>query len=161
MKGELMPDQLSGSDRLPAGNLARVVGVVALAAVVVIHSIDRPSTLRAIPLIGYGYVVLIAAALVVASPLVTVPEQRVDAGPPDGIRGHPRLCAPPHQRTAIGRFAVGYWNGAMAIAAISTQALIVLLAFGGLRQPRLRRPGAHSDIDAQDSLLRAPADFTG
>jgi hypothetical protein len=88
MKGEMMPDQLSGSDRLPAGNLARVIGVIALAAVVIIHGIDRPGTLRAIPLIGCGCVVLIAAALVVASPLVTVPEHRVDAGQPDGIRGH-------------------------------------------------------------------------
>jgi hypothetical protein len=44
---------------------------------------------------------------------------------------------------------------------MSTEALIVLPAFGGLQQPRLRRPGAHSDIDAQDSMVRAPADFTG
>ena len=40
-----MPDQQSGSDRIPTEHLARGVGAVALAAVAVIHVIDLPSTL--------------------------------------------------------------------------------------------------------------------
>jgi hypothetical protein len=67
----------STSDRLPTEHLARGAGAIALAAVAIIHVIDLPSTLSETPLIGSGYFLLIAAALLGTALLLTAPEPRV------------------------------------------------------------------------------------
>jgi hypothetical protein len=160
-----MPDQHSGSDRLPTEHLARAAGAVALAAVAVIHVIDLPSTLSETPLIGYGYFLLIAAALLGAALLLTVPETRVwilvD------LVAFGAILAYVLSRTSglpTDRFDVGNWNCALGIAAVSTETLIVLLAVWRMQHPV--RPLSTADQstdhshDSHDSPYGEPADFT-
>jgi hypothetical protein len=156
-----MPDQQSGSDRIPTEHLARAAGAVALATVAVIHVLDLPSTLSATPHIGNGYFVLIAAALLGVALLLTVPEARVwmlvD------LIAFGAILAYVLSRTSglpTDRFDVGNWNCALGIAAVSTETLIVLLAVWRMQPQRLLRTAAQSTGDSDDSLFGAPADFT-
>ena len=156
-----MPDQQSGSNRIPTEHLARAAGAIALAAVAVIHVIDLPSTLSATPLIGYGYFVLIAAALLGAALLLTVPEQRVWVLV--DLIAFGAITAYVLSRTTglpTDRFDVGNWNCALGIAAISTETLVVLLAMWRMQPRRLLRTAAQSTDDSDASLFGAPADFT-
>jgi hypothetical protein len=159
-----MPDQHSGSDRLPTEHLARAAGAVALAAVAVIHVIDLPSTLSETPLIGYGYFLLIAAALLGAALLLTVPETRVwilvD------LVAFGAILAYVLSRTSglpTDRFDVGNWNCALGIAAVSTETLIVLLAVWRMHPVRPLSTADQStdhSHDSHDSPYGEPADFT-
>jgi hypothetical protein len=154
-----MPDQQSGLDRIPTEHLARAAGAVALAAVAVIHVIDLPSTLSETPLIGYGYFVLIAAALLGAGLLLTVPETRVwilvDLIAFGAILAYvlSRTSGLPTDTGDIGN-----WSCALGIAALSTETLIVLLAVWRMQHPaRLFSTAAQS---TDDSPYGEPADFT-
>jgi hypothetical protein len=157
-----MPDQQSGLDRIATEHLARAAGAVALAAVAVIHVVDLPGTLSATPLIGFGYFVLIAATLLGAALLLTVPETRVwilvD------LIGFGAILAYVLSRTSglpTDRFDVGNWNCALGIAAVSTETLVVLLAVWRMQQPaRLVSTAAQSTDDSDDSPYGEPADFT-
>jgi hypothetical protein len=51
--------------------IARAVGALALAALAVIHVVDLPGTLGPLPLIGAGYLGIIAAAVVVGGVMIT------------------------------------------------------------------------------------------
>ncbi len=157
-----MPDQKSGSDRIPTEHLARGVGSIALATVAVIHVIDLPSTLSETPLIGYGYFVLIAAALLGAGLLLTVPETRVwilvD------LIAFGAIVAYVLSRTSglpTDTGDIGNWNCALGIAAISTETLLVLLAVWQMQPLRLLRGAAQPATDSDRQLIREPADFTG
>ena len=50
--------------------VARVLAVVALAALAVIHTVDLPGTLGPTPLVGIGYFGIIAVATLVAAVMV-------------------------------------------------------------------------------------------
>jgi hypothetical protein len=157
-----MPDQQSGSDRIPTEHLARAAGAVALAAVAVIHVIDLPSTLSVTPLIGYGYFVLIAAALLGAALLLTVPDPRVWVLV--DLIAFGAITAYVLSRTTglpTDRFDIGNWNCALGIAAISTETLLVLLAVWQMQPRRLLREAAYKASDSDRQLIREPADFTG
>jgi hypothetical protein len=162
MTGEKMLDQDSGTDRILTEHLARATGAVALAAVAIIHLIDLPGTLTETPLIGYGYLALIAATLLGAFLLITVPDLRVWLLVDLIACG--ALLAYVLSRTSglpTDRFDIGNWNCALGIAAISTETLIVLLAGWRLQQPpRLLRATAQSDSDSEDAFLGASAEFT-
>src|SRR6266487_6756066 len=50
--------------------IARAVGAVALASLAMIHVIDLPPTLSSIPLVGVGYLAIIAAAIGVGGVMI-------------------------------------------------------------------------------------------
>ena len=156
-----MPDQQSGSNRIPTEHLARAAGAIALAAVAIIHVIDLPSTLSVTPLIGYGYFALIAAALLGAGLLLIVPDPRVwllvD------LIAFGAITAYVLSRTSglpTDRFDVGHWNCALGIAAVSTEALVVLLAVWQMQPRKLLRTADQSSGDSDASVFGATADFT-
>jgi hypothetical protein len=127
----------------------------------VIHVLDLPSTLTETHLIGYGYFVLIAAALLGAALLLTAPEPRVwllvDLIALGAIVGYvlSRTSGLPTDRGDVGN-----WNCALGIAALSTETLLVLLAAWQMQPRRLLRTAAQSDSDSDEALFGAPVDFT-
>src|ERR1700722_6881496 len=56
---------------------ARAVGALALAALAVIHVVDLPGTLGPTPLIGIGYLGIVAAAMVIGGVLIARPHRLV------------------------------------------------------------------------------------
>jgi hypothetical protein len=50
---------------------ARAVGALALAALAVIHVVDLPATLGPTPLVGLGYLGIVAAAVLIGGVLIT------------------------------------------------------------------------------------------
>ena len=138
-------------DETPATeHLARAAGVVALAAVPVIHVLDLPSTLSATPLIGYGYFLLIGATLAAAAMLMTVADARIWLLAAVIAAG--AILAYVLSRTTglpTDRLDIGNWNCSLGIAAISTESLIVLLA--GWRA-RPRRPIPVSEPERLDAI---------
>jgi hypothetical protein len=156
-----MPDQQSGSNQIPTEHLARAAGAIALAAVAIIHVIDLPSTLSETPLIGYGYFVLIAAALLGAGLLLIVPDPRVWVLV--DLIAFGAIVAYVLSRTSglpTDSFDVGNWNCALGIAAISTETLAVLLAVWQMQPRRLLRTAAQSTGDSDASVFGTTADFT-
>lgn len=124
-----MQTQKSVPDQIPTEVLARAVGAIALAAVAVIHVLDFPSTVAATPLIGYGYLLLIGAALAAAAMLMTVPGPRVWLLA-DLVAAGAVLAYLLSRTTGLptDHLDIGNWNCALGIAALSTESLIVLLA---------------------------------
>ena len=53
--------------------VARAVGALALAALAVIHVVDLPGTLGPTPLVGIGYLGIIAAAVLIGGVLIARP----------------------------------------------------------------------------------------
>jgi hypothetical protein len=158
-----MPIQQSGSDRIPTEHLARAAGAIALAAVAVIHVLDLPSTLTATPLIGYGYFLLIGAALAGAAMLMTTPGPHAWALA-DLIATGALLAYVLSRTTGLptDTLDVGNWNCALGIAAVSTETLIVLLALWRMQPQRrllLGRTDARS-VPAHPTLT-AQAESTG
>ena len=120
------PEQL---DRIPTEYLARAAASIALLTVAVIHIVDLPDTWQATPLIGYGYVLLIGAALLAAMAMMTVPSRRVWLLA-EVVAGGAILAYVLSRTTGLptDHADVGNWNCALGIAAISTEGLMVLLA---------------------------------
>src|ERR1700691_4661653 len=56
-----------------AGAAARAVGALALAALAVIHVVDLPGTLGPTPLVGIGYLGIIAGAILTGGVLIARP----------------------------------------------------------------------------------------
>jgi hypothetical protein len=116
-------------ERIPTEAMTRAVGAVALAAVAIIHVLDLPGTLDETPLIGYGYFLLIAGALACAVGLMAVrgPGVWALAGL---IAGAAMLAYVLSRTTGLPTDSgdIGNWNCSLGIAALFTEAVIVLLA---------------------------------
>jgi len=65
-----MHDRLAASPPQAADVIARAVGAVALATLAMIHVVDLPGTLGPLPLVGAGYLGIIAAAVVVGGMMI-------------------------------------------------------------------------------------------
>src|SRR5258708_16864333 len=66
-----MPDRLAASPRAQATDvIARAVGAVALATLAMIHMVDLPGTLGPLPLVGAGYLGIIATAVAVGGMMI-------------------------------------------------------------------------------------------
>ena len=143
-----MSDHHSAPDRIPTEALTRVAGALVLVAVAIIHVIDSPGTFEETPLIGYGYLLLIAAALAVAVLLVTVSDRRVWALA--GLVATGAIVAYVLSRTTglpTDDDDIGNWNCALGIAALCTETLIVGLSAWRLSPRRRAVSQGSSDLD--------------
>ena len=126
-----MHDRLAASLPTQATDvIARAVGAVALATLALIHVVDLPGTLGPLPLIGAGYLGIIAAAVVVGGIMIARSHRLVWAAA--GGLAAAAMGGYVLTRT-IGGFLgdhgdVGNWNCPLGLAALSVEALLILLA---------------------------------
>jgi hypothetical protein len=143
-----------------AAATARAVGALALAALAVIHVVDLPGTLGPTPLVGIGYLGIIAAAIVIGGVLITRPHWLAWAAAATvaaSAMGGYILT-----RALRGGFLgdhgdVGNWHCPLGIAALSVESviiLLVLLAALGAWQARIH--AASVAVDSRPAAQRAP-----
>ena len=126
-----------------AAATARAVGALALAGLAVIHVVDLPGTLGPTPLVGLGYLGIIAAAIVIAGVLIARPHW-LAWGAAAAVAGS-AMGGYILTRALPGGFLgdhhdVGNWHCPLGIAALSVESvilLLVLLAAAGAWQARL------------------------
>ena len=126
-----------------AAATARAVGALALAGLAVIHVVDLPGTLGPTPLVGVGYLGIIAAAIVIAGVLIARPHW-LAWGAAAAVAGS-AMGGYILTRALPGGFLgdhhdVGNWHCPLGIAALSVESvilLLVLLAAAGAWQARL------------------------
>jgi hypothetical protein len=125
-----MLDRLAASPPQTTDAIARAVGAVALATLAMIHVIDLPGTLSPLPLVGAGYLGIIAAAVVLGGVMIARSHWLVwaaAAGLAAGAMGGYVLT-----RTINGFLGdhsdVGNWRCPLGLAALSVETLIILLA---------------------------------
>lgn len=121
--------------------ITRAVGTVALAALAMIHVIDLPATLGPTPLIGIGYLGIIAAAIGVGGVMITRSHWLVWAAA--GVLAASAMGGYVLTRTVPGGFLgdhndVGNWRCSLGIAALSVEALLILVALVAAWQVRAR-----------------------
>jgi hypothetical protein len=139
---------------LAADVIARAVGALALAALAVIHVVDLPATLGPTPLVGIGYLGIIAAALLVGG--VMIARSHWLAWAAAGAVALSAMGGYVLTRALPGGFLgdhgdVGNWRCPLGIAALSVEALIILLVMLAAWQARspvpsvaaMARPVAH------------------
>jgi len=126
-----------------AGASARVVAALALAALAVIHVVDLPGTLGPTPLVGIGYLGIIAGSILIAGVLIARPHWLAWAAAAavavSAMGGYILTRALP------GGFLgdhgdVGNWHCPLGIAALSVESvtvLLVLLVAAGAWQARI------------------------
>jgi hypothetical protein len=110
--------------------IARAVAALALAALAVIHVVDLPATLGPTPLVGAGYLGIIAAAVVTGGVMITRSYWLVwtAAGgvAVSAMGGYVLTRALPGG--FLGDHAdVGNWRCPLGIAALSVEAILILL----------------------------------
>jgi hypothetical protein len=120
--------------------IMRAVGAVALAALAMIHVIDLPGTLGPTPLIGAGYFGIIAAAVVAGGVMITRSHWLAWAAA--GALAVSAMGGYVLTRTVPGFLGdhgdVGNWRCPLGIAALSVEALLVLLVVLAAWQARAR-----------------------
>jgi hypothetical protein len=150
----------ASTDAIPTEFLARTAGAVGLAALAVIHVVDLPGTLDETPLIGYGYLVLIAAAIVGAAALISV-AGRVTWAFADLIATGALVAYVLSRTTGLPTDAddIGNWKCSLGIAALSVEGLLVLLAAWRMRpQHRPPAPAAYRDVPGDGHLIGVTGD---
>jgi hypothetical protein len=111
--------------------IARAAAVPALAALAVIHVVDLPGTLGPSPLIGIGYLVIIAVAIAAAAAMIVRSHWAVWAA--GGGLAAAAMGGYLLTRALSGGFLgdhadVGNWRCPLGIAALSVETLIIILA---------------------------------
>jgi hypothetical protein len=126
--GQAPPEQ--GADVI-----ARAVGAVALATLAMIHVIDLPGTLGPIPLVGVGYLGIIAAAVMVGGMMIARSHWLVWAAA--GGLAASAMGGYVLTRTVGGFLGdhgdVGNWRCPLGIAALSVETMLILLAAWQMR----------------------------
>jgi hypothetical protein len=110
--------------------IARAVGALALAALAVIHVVDLPGTLGPTPLVGAGYLGIIAAAVVTGGVMITrshwLAWAAAGAIAASAMGGYVLTRAVPGG--FLGDHAdVGNWRCPLGMAALSVEAILILL----------------------------------
>jgi hypothetical protein len=126
-----------------AAAAARAVAALALAALAVIHVVDLPGTLGPIPLVGIGYLGIIAGAILVGGVLIARSHWLAWAAA--GAVAVSAMVGYILTRALPGGFLgdhgdVGNWHCPLGIAALSVESvivLLVLLAAAGAWQARI------------------------
>jgi len=113
-----------------AAAAARAVAALALAALAVIHVVDLPGTLGPIPLVGIGYLGIIAGAILVGGVLIARSHWLAWAAA--GAVAVSAMVGYILTRALPGGFLgdhgdVGNWHCPLGIAALSVESVIVLL----------------------------------
>ncbi len=121
--------------------IARAMGALALAALAVIHVVDLPATLSATPLVGAGYFWIIAAAVVTGGIMITrshwLAWAAAGAVAASAMGGYVLTRAVPGG--FLGDHAdVGNWRCPLGIAALSVEAILILLVVLAAWQARAR-----------------------
>ncbi len=121
--------------------IMRAVAVPALAALAVIHVVDLPGTLGPDRLVGIGYLGIIAAAILAGGAMIARPGWLTWAAA--GGLAAAAMTGYLLTRSLPGGFLgdhgdVGNWRCPLGIAALSVEALIILLTAGRAWQARLR-----------------------
>ena len=136
--------------------ITRAVAVSALAALAVIHVVDLPGTLGPDRLVGIGYLGIIAAAIVAGG--VMIARSHWLAWAAAGGLAVAAMAGYVLTRSLAGGFLgdhgdVGNWRCPLGIAALSVEALIILLAAGrawqarahaASRAPKIRSAGSRA-----------------
>ncbi len=125
MSARTGPAQPEGTDVV-----ARAVGALALAALAVIHVVDLPGTLGPTPLVGLGYVGIIAAAVLAAGTMITRSHWLAWAAA--GAVAVSAMGGYLLTRALPGGFLgdhgdVGNWRCPLGITALSVETLVILL----------------------------------
>ena len=154
-----MPDRLAASPRAQASDvIARAVGAVALATLAMIHMVDLPGTLGPLPLVGAGYIGIIATAVALGGMMIARSHWLVWAAAGSlaaGAMGGYVLT-----RTVSGFLGdhsdVGNWSCSLGLAALSVETVLILLAVWQARsrtttravppRPALRRTPEYSRL---------------
>ena len=130
------------SSALASDAVARALAAVALAALAVIHVIDLPDTIGPLPLIGAGYLAIVAASVAVGAALIAGSHWLAWAAA--GGLAAAALGGYLLTRTVSGFLGdhddVGNWRCPLGIAALSTEALLILLAAWRVRSARAAAP---------------------
>ena len=122
--------------------IARAVAAMALAGLAVIHVVDLPATIGPIPLVGIGYLGIIVTAVLVCGGMIARSHWLVWAAA--GAVAVSAMGGYVLTRSLPGGFLgdhadVGNWHCPLGIAALSLEALIILLAAGwAMWQVRMR-----------------------
>jgi hypothetical protein len=121
--------------------VARAAGALALAALAVIHVVDLPATLGPTPLVGAGYLAIIAAAVVTGGVMVTRSHWLAWAATAGvatlAMGGYVLTRAVPGG--FLGDHAdVGNWRCPLGLAALSVETLLILLAALAAWQSRVQ-----------------------
>lgn len=143
-----------------AAPAARAVGALALTALAVIHVVDLPGTLGPTPLVGTGYLGIIAAAIVIGGVLIARPHWLAWAAAA-AVAGS-AMIGYVLTRALRGGFLddhgdVGNWHCPLGIAALSVESviiLLVLLAALGAWQARIH--AASVAVEYRPAAKRAP-----
>jgi hypothetical protein len=111
--------------------VARAVGALALAALAVIHVVDLPGTLGPTPLVGAGYFAIIAVAVVTGGVMITRSHWLAWAAA-GGVAAM-AMGGYVLTRAVPGGFLGdhsdgGNWRCPLGIAALSVEAILILLA---------------------------------
>src|SRR5580692_5910473 len=142
---------------------ARAIGALALVALAVIHVVDLPGTLGPTPLVGIGYLGIIAASVLIGGMLIARPHPLVWAA--TGAVAASAMGGYLLTRALPGGFLgdhgdVGNWHCPLGIAALSVESVIILVALlvalgawharihvasvGAARRPAARRAPEYS-----------------
>jgi hypothetical protein len=121
--------------------IARSVGALALAGLAVIHVVDLPATLGPTPLVGIGYLGIIAAAVLVGGVMITRSHWLVWAAA--GAVAASAMGGYVLTRSLPGGFLgdhgdVGNWRCPLGVAALSVETLLILLVALSVWQARTR-----------------------
>src|SRR5712692_7215361 len=126
-----MHDRLAASPPAQATDvIARAVGAAALATLAMIHVVDLPGTLGPLPLVGAGYLGIIAAAVALGGMMIARSHRLVWAAA--GGLAASAMGGYVLTRTVSGFLGdhsdLGNWRCPLGLAAISVEALLILLA---------------------------------
>jgi hypothetical protein len=146
-----MSDRLAASPLAqPTDVIARAVGTVALATLAMIHVVDLPGTIGPLPLVGVGYLGIITGAVIVGGMMIVRSHRLVWAAA--GGLATAAMAGYVLTRTISGFLGdhgdVGNWRCPLGLAALSVEALLILLAAWQARSRRRSyvlppRPAAH------------------
>ncbi len=133
--------------------VARAVGAVALATLAMIHVVDLPGTLGPLPLVGAGYIGIIAAAALVGGMMIARSHWLVWAA--GGGLAAAAMGGYVLTRTVGGFLGdhsdVGNWRCPLGLAALSVETVLILLAAW-----QVRRRSTTRALPAQPATHRTP-----
>ena len=137
--------------------IVRAVAALALAGLAVIHVVDLPGTLGPTPLVGAGYLGIIVAAVLAGGLLIARPHWLAWAG--TGAVAVSAMGGYVLTRALPGGFLddhgdVGNWRCSLGIAALSVEALIIMLVV--LAAWLGRSPAASVTAESGPAVRRAP-----